>query len=85
MEHDFTPLYISKREKELEKKRAAERIAFAMRNEPNTTTQVASDSVTFQKQHYASMTDALAEVRKSKITHADTSQVVRPNSKGHDR
>ena len=27
------------------------------------------------------MSDALAEVRKSKVTHADTTQVTRPNSK----
>ena len=85
MEHDFTPLYISQREKELEKKRAAQRVAFALRNEPNTSTAVASETVAFQQKHYSSMSDALAEVRKSKVTHADTTQVTRPNSKGFNQ
>lgn len=70
------------RQQEEERKRRQQRIDFALRNEPNTSTSVASNTVTFQKKHYSSMSDALAEVRKSTVTHEDTSQVIRPNSRG---
>ena len=70
------------RKQEEERKRRQQRIDFALRNEPNNSTSVANDTVTFQKKHYTSMSDALAEVRKSTVTHEDTSQVIRPNSRG---
>ena len=82
MHYDFTPTYIHHRQKEEERKRKQQRIDFAMRNEPNSSTTVASDTVTFQKKHYHSMEDALKEVRKSSATIPDTTQVTRPNSKG---
>ena len=83
--YDFKPQYIHHREKEVERQRKEQRIAFALRNQPDTSTSIANDSVTFQKNHYTSMEDALKEVRKSKVTHADTTQVTRPDSKGLHR
>ena len=80
--YDFKPQYIHHREKEIERQRREQRIAFALRNQPDTSTSIANDSVTFQKNHYTSMEDALKEVRKIKVTHPDTTQVTRPNSKG---
>ena len=80
--YDFKLQYIHHREKEIERQRKEQRIAFALRNQPDTSTSIANDSVTFQKNHYTSMEDALKEVRKSKVTHSDTTQVTRPNSKG---
>ena len=83
--YDFKPTYLHHREKEIERQRKEQRIQFALRNEPNTSTSIANDSVTFQLNHYTSMEDALREVRKSKVTHTDTTQVTRPNSKGLHR
>ena len=83
--YDFKPEYIHHREKEIERQRKEQRIAFALRNQPDTSTTIANDSMTFQKKHYTSMEDALKEVRKSNVTHSDTTQVTRPNSKGLHR
>ena len=47
-----------------------------------SSNKTAADEVSFQKKHLTSMSDALKEVRKSKVTHEDTTQVTRPNSKG---
>ena len=49
---------------------------------PENATTVATDEVSFTQKHYKSMSDALAEVRKNKSTHQDTTQIVRPNSSG---
>ena len=59
------------RQQEEERKRRQQRIDFALRNEPNNSTSVAKDTVTFQKKHYTSMSDALNEVRKNKSTIPD--------------
>ena len=80
--NEFLPTYLHHKHKEEERLRRQHRIDFALRNEPNHTTQVASDTVTFQKKHYQSMSDILAEVRKSDVTIPDSTQVTRPNSKG---
>ena len=60
--YDFKPQYIHHREKEIERQRREQRIAFALRNQPDTSTSIANDSVTFQKNHYTSMEDALKEL-----------------------
>lgn len=73
---------VAVRQQEEERRRRQQRLDFVLKNEPNSSTKVASDTVTFQKKHYTSMSDALAEVRKSTVTHEDTSQVIRPNSRG---
>ena len=83
--NEFVPTYIHHRQKEEERLRKQQRIDFAMKNEPNTSTSVASDTVTFQKKHYHSMEDALREVRKNTSTIPDSTQVTRPNSKGYHR
>lgn len=82
---DFKPTYLHHREKEIERQRKEQRIQFALTNEPNTSTSIAKDSVTFQQNHYSSMEDALKQVRKSSVTHEDTTQVTRPESKGLHR
>ena len=50
--YDFKPQYIHHREKEIERQRKEQRIAFALRNQPDTSKSIANDSVTFQKNHY---------------------------------
>ena len=70
------------RKQEEERQRKQQRIDFALKSIPEVATQVASHEVSYKKQHYQSMSDALKEVRKSNVTHADTTQVTRPNSKG---
>ena len=71
------------RKKEKEKRLEQQLIDYLFgKNLPTTETRVASDEVSYTQKHYQSMTDALAEVRKSKITHEDTTQVTRPNSRG---
>ena len=56
-----------------------QRLDFVLKNEPNSSTKVASDTVTFQKKHYTSMADALNEVRENKSTIAD-GLVLRPEN-----
>ena len=70
------------RKQEEERQRKQQRIDFALKSIPEFATQVASNEVSYKKQHYQSMSDALKEVRKSKVTHEDTTQVTRPNSRG---
>ena len=62
---------VAVRQQEEERKRRQQRLDFVLKNEPNSSTKVASDTVTFQKKHYTSMADALNEVRKNKSTIAD--------------
>ena len=81
----FTPHYINAHQQEVERKRKEQRINFALRNQPNNSSSIAKDSVTFQQNHYSSMEDALKQVRKGSVTHEDTTQVVRPESKGLHR
>ena len=71
---------VRKQQEELNRKQ--QRIDHALKNIPEVATQVASHEVSFTKKHYQSMNDALAEVRKSNITHEDTTQIIRPNSRG---
>lgn len=66
MTDTFIPTYLHHRQKQEEQRRTEERRNFNLQNIPNTSTQVASNSVTFQKKHLSSMSDALKEVRKSK-------------------
>ena len=70
------------RKQQEERNRKQQRIDHALKNIPEVATQVASHEVSYKKQHYKSMSDALKEVRKSKVTHEDTTQVTRPNSWG---
>ena len=72
---------VAVRRQEQERRRKQQRIDYEMRKQGSSNT-LANDSVTFQQKHYSSMTDALKEVRKSNVTHEDTTQVTRPNSKG---
>ena len=70
------------RKQEEQRKRQQQRIDYALSKMPVNATKVATDEVSFTQKHYKSMSDALAEVRKNKTTHQDTTQVVRPNSSG---
>ncbi len=79
---DFVPTYIHHRQKEEELKRRKQRLDFAFRNQPNSSTQVASDSITFNKKHRQSMADALEEVRKNKSTIPDGLHMRPENHKG---
>ena len=72
-------------EQEIERKRKQKRAEYLEQTMPNTSTSIANDTVTFQHKHYSSMADALNEVRKNPVTHEDTTQVTRPNSKGLHR
>ena len=70
------------RKQEEQRKRQQQRIDYALSKMPINSTKVANDEVNLTQKHYKSMSDALAEVRKNKTTHQDTTQVVRPNSSG---
>ncbi len=76
------PPYLHQQERDKERLRKEQRIQFALRNEPNTSSRVAKDSVTYQKQHMKSMEDALKEVRKSKHTIPDGLHMRPENHKG---
>ena len=81
----FKPHYMTAHEQEIERKRKQKRAEYLQQTMPNTSTSIANDTVTFQHKHYSSMADALKEVRKNPVTHEDTTQVTRPNSKGLHR
>ncbi|MDC1022977.1 hypothetical protein OAR00_00315 [Alphaproteobacteria bacterium] len=71
MTDNFIPTYLHHRQRQEELRRTEERRNFNLQNVPNNSTQVASQSVTFQKKHLQSMSDALKDVRKSKQTIPD--------------
>ena len=79
------PLNILKKEKEQEQELKRQRDEFNFYREPNTSTKTASDNITYKSKHIQSMSEALREVSKSKITHPDTTQVTRPFSRGYHR
>ena len=79
---NFTPTYLHHRQREEEKIRQQQRIDFALRNKPNNSTSVASDTITFTKKHKQSMSNALAEVRKNETTIPDGLHIRPENHKG---
>ncbi len=76
------PPHLHQRNREVERQRKEQRIQMAMKTQPNHSSKVASDEVTYQKQHMRSMEDALKEVRKSKHTIPDGLHMRPENHKG---
>ena len=65
-----------KREQDLQQKKTKEKELFQQKQNDNiTSNKVASDSVSFTKKHALSMSDALNQVRKSKVTLPDTTHL----------
>jgi len=77
----LTPIHILQRQKDEENKRNEQKMDFGSMNFTNHT-KVASNNITYNQKHQQSMTDALAKVRESKVTHEDTTQIIRPNTSG---
>ena len=82
MTDDFIPTYLHHRQRQIEKERLEQRKQYNLQNVPNTSTNVASNSVTFQQKHLRSMSDALKEVRKNKSTIPDGHYLRPDNHKG---
>jgi len=70
--------YLTQRKKEQElltKKKQEQELYNKKQNDNITSNRVASDTVSFTKKHALSMSDALNQVRKSKVTLPDTTHL----------
>ena len=76
------PPNLHQRQLEEEKRRREQRLQMAMKNQPNTSSSVSTQNLTYQKRHMNSMVDALKEVRKSKETIKDNHYLRPDNHKG---
>ena len=73
------PPNVHQRQRQIEEERRNQRIQMALKTQPNLSSTVAQDSITYQKDHRQSMEDALKEVRKSKETIKDN-HYLRPDN-----
>ena len=78
----LVPPYLQKRKQDEERLRKQQRIDYAMKTIPSSSTQVANDNITYKKGHAKSMMDALKEVRRSKHTIPDGLHMRPENHKG---